>query len=159
MRSDVANDWGWADKHLDAIVAVLKQNAMHLLSVHIAPEKSDLKEATDLVITVDGGDVAVRIRRPRYNDRYKDLTIRAWRRGNIKTEIDKIRDGFARWYLYAWSDGNNGLMDWMLIDIDALRESGLLDRKQIIKNKDGRTGFIAVSEGELRLNNCLIARC
>jgi len=159
MRSDVKIDWDWADGHIGAIVDVLKQNAMHLLSVHVASQKQDLKHATDLVISVVGGDVAVRIRRPQYRKCWRELTVRAWRKGDIPTELHKIRDGWADWYLYAWSDGNGGLLDWMLVDLDAMRKSGLLDNPKIQMNKDGRTGFCHFSVGTLKLNSCLVSLC
>ena len=51
-----------ARKHLQQIVDILKQNAMHMIDVRIAEPEEDTKRATDFVITVAGGDVAVRIR-------------------------------------------------------------------------------------------------
>jgi len=129
---------------------------MHLLRIQIAPMADDLKRATDLVVTVEGGDIAVRIRRPSCS--YRDLTIRAWRRSGAKTEIDKIRKGFARWYLYAWSDGHYNLADWILVDLDNLRQSGLLnDERPIIYNPDRRTGFKAYTVKELAAQGCLVA--
>ena len=157
MRSDVALDWRWADGHMQAIVDVLEQNAMHLLSIQVASTGHDLKKATDLVVTVDGGDVAVRIRRPRYRGRYRDLTIRAWRSSGVKTERDKLVEGFGDWYLYGWSDGDGGLEDWFLVDLDKLRETGLLTQKTIQPNRDGRTGFISISDKELRMHDCMVA--
>lgn len=157
MREDVVIDWKWADGHMKAIVDVLRQNAMHLLSIKVASEKQDLKHATDLIISVEGGDVAVRIRRPQYRKRWQDLTIRAWRRGDIPTELHKIREGWADWYLYGWSDGQGCLQDWMLVDLNVMRQSGLLDNPRITKNRDGRTGFCAFNVGVLQINQCLIA--
>jgi len=157
MRSDVKIDWAWADGHMGAIVEILKENAMHLLSVKVASSKQDLKRATDLIISVVGGDVAVRIRRPEYRKRWQELTVRAWRLGDIPTELHKIRDGWADWYLYAWSNGNGGLQDWLLVDLNAMRQSGLLKDPKIIRNRDGRTGFCAFGVGTLKVNQCLVA--
>jgi hypothetical protein len=158
MRSDVKRDWEWANEYKDAIAAVLRENSIHMVEIKIASEKNDLKEATDLVVMAEEGTVAVRIRRPGYSKRYRDLTLRAWRKSGAKTELDKIREGFARWYLYCWADGHGGLADWMLIDNDILRASGLLDNPEIIKNRDRVTGFIAISDGRLMINRCLVAQ-
>ena len=157
MRSDVVLDWQWADGHMKAIVDVLQLNAMHLLSIQVASLERDMKKATDLVISVEGGDVAVRIRRPRYRSRFRDLTIRAWRESGVKTERDKLLEGFGDWYLYSWSDGNGGLSDWFLVDLNKLRESGLLKQKPVKKNKDGRSGFIAITDRELRAVGCMVS--
>jgi len=142
---------------MQAIVDVLRDNAMHLLSVRVASSERDLKKATDLVISVDGGDVAVRIRRAKYKGRYRDLTIRAWREGGIRTELEKLVDGFGDWYLYAWSNGHGGLDDWFLVDLNKLRISGLLSTQHIRYNKDGQTGFISISDRELRTCGCMIS--
>ena len=148
-------DWQWADRHLQAVMDILKANAMHLLSVQVAPLEDDQQRATDLVITVLGGDVAVRIRRTKYISRFRDLTIRAWRASGAKTELQKIKEGFGRWYLYGWSDDQDKLYDWMLVDCDVLRTSGLLE-KPLIMNRDNRSGFIAITDKELRNSGCIV---
>jgi|GEM_PF-1830777 len=157
MRSDVALDWEWADGHMRAIANVLQQNAMHLLSVHVAPAQRDLKKATDIIVTIDGGDVAVRIRRAEYRGKYRDLTIRSWRRGGVKTELDKLKEGFCDWYLYGWSDGHGGLADWFLVDLNKLRESGLLEDAPFKSNHDSRTGFVYISDAKLRDRGCMVS--
>lgn len=157
MKSDVKLDWDWADGHMRAIVDILRQNATKLLSINPASSERDLKKATDLVIRVNGGDIAVRIRRPAYRKRYRDLTLRAWRRSGVSTELEKIKHGFGDWYLYGWSDGRKGLDDWFLVDLHKLRSSGLLDNPRVIYNKDGSTGFIALSANVLRQNGCLVS--
>lgn len=156
MKSrEVMNDCGFANQHMDAIKGILYDNAMHFISVKVAPDILDMKTATDLIIGIESGDVAVRIRRN--NCRYRDLTIRAHRDSGVETEIDKIRNGFARWYLYGWSLNGRELEEWILVDLDVLRNAGLLENRSIIMNNDG-TGFIAISQYELNLNNCIVAK-
>lgn len=152
MRKEVKRNWDWADKYMDQVEMILRMNAMYLLDIRIANKQKDTEESTDLVITVNGGDVAVRLRRPHYD--YRDLTIRA--RAGAKTEIDKIKAGFAKWYLYGWVSDDT-IQEWMLVDLDIVRNKGLLNDRDIIPNTDGRTGFIAIPHTELEENGCLIA--
>lgn len=148
-------DWEWSDTHLEEAIDILKANSMHMLTVNIATPDADMKRSTDLVITIEGGDVAVRVRRSSYLSRYRELTIRAWRSSGVKTELQKIIEGFGRWYLYLWA-GNDGITDWILVDLNRLRDSTLLNRPYI-KNKDNATGFIAIKDNELKEAGCLIA--
>lgn len=143
-------DRAWSDRYLGQIVEILRENAGALLSIQVAPESDDRKHATDLVVTVKGGDVAVRVRRG--NCKYRDLTLRAMRDSHVPTELQKIKDGYARWYLYGWIK-HDELDEWMLIDLDKLRSSGLLEQQRIISNYDG-THFIALSRVALR--DCII---
>jgi len=153
MRHDVKRNWAWADQYLPDVKRILMANAGHMLDICIAPLDADMNRATDMVVSVKGGDVAVRVRRPRYN--YRDLTIRA--RAGGKTEIDKIREGFARWYLYGWTNGDGRLAEWMLVDLDKVREHELLSGRRVIDNRDGRTGFIAIPAEELLAKGCIVA--
>ena len=156
MRSDVRQDWDWSDGYLGEIAKILRRNAHRILSIKVAGCNKDLKHATDMVIAVEGGDVAVRVRRAEYRKKWRDLTIRSWRAGGIKTELHKIKEGAGDWYLYAWSDGDKRLSDWMLVDLNKVRESGLLNRPERA-NKDGRTRFIAISDKELRRCGCMVS--
>lgn len=156
MRNDVKRDWGWADKYLPDIARILKENAVHFISVKIAPMADDLEKATDMVLTLEGGDVAVRIRRD--NCSYRDLTIRAWRKGCNRTEIHKIRGGFARWYFYGWINQKGNLADWIIVDLNKMRNLNLFnERRTIRKNPDGHTGFVWYPAKELNHRGVLIA--
>jgi hypothetical protein len=127
-----------------------------MLSLRRASESEDLREATDWVAETDRGTIAVRIRRLYYWTEYRDLTIRAWRRGNKRTELEKIKGGWARWYLYAWSDGKGDLWDWIFVDLDKLRASGLLDNEEFIKNPDCRTAFLPLPDVVLKSHGCIV---
>ena len=148
-------DWQWSDGYLLVIEQILRQNAMYLLDVQISNNNKDTKQATDMVITVKGGDVAVRVRRP-YRD-FRDLTIRAWRSSGVKTELTKLKEGFADWYFYGWSDDKGGFLDWMLVDLDKLRQSGLLENLLMTFNTDQTTGFVSINWDELNAHGCLVA--
>jgi hypothetical protein len=152
---ELANNLTFGKSHLEAVHRVLKQNAQHILSIEDAPIEKDLHEATDMIVRVTGGCIALRIRRSHI--RFRDMTIRA-KCGNAKTELHKLREGFGDWYLYAWSDGAGDFADWWFVDLAILRASGLLDDGRAIKmNEDAYTGFISLQKEELTGVSCLIS--
>lgn len=142
------NDFMWQTKFYPLVKSILIQNAMKLVDIKIADDNADMKHATDFVVSVKGGTVAVRIRRNVANA-YRDITIRSKRQNGVETELQKIKKGFADYYLYIWTN-NNCVLDWWLIDVNQMRSSGILDmpRKEIW-NKDGSSAFIAIPREEL----------
>ena len=135
---------------------ILKENAFHLVDFEIANEEQDLSQATDMILSINGdATIAVRLRRPYYN--YRDLTLRAWRSGGIATELHKVQQGFATYYLYGWTAHNYTVPEWILVDMNQLRDSGLLEAQTVIYNRDGRTGFIAIPYKTLCEYQCLLA--
>lgn len=155
MRYDVIQDWQWSDGFLPEVRRILFANALHLFDVEIATEEQDLKQATDMVIRIQGEKtIAVRLRRSQYA--YRDLTIRAWREGNIETELHKIKAGFGDLYLYGWTQDMK-IAEWILVDLTKVRAFRLLDGCSIRYNRDGRTGFIAIPYWQLKARKCLLA--
>jgi len=88
--------------------------------------------------------------------RYRDLTIRSHRETGYRTELSKIEEGFGDWYLYGWLNKQDKVAEWILVDLDKLRERRLWLGRHDIPNGDG-TWFIAISSQELRKTDCLIA--
>ena len=146
-------NWDWQLQHIDQIKTIIKSQAMHIIKVEISTPENDMKYATDLEIQITGGSVAVRIRR---DIQWRDITIRA-KNGNSKTEIHKLREGYADWYLYAWTMENK-IVEWVLLDINIMRINKLFDEtRPIIMNKDGYTGFITYSLPELNKIGAIVA--
>ena len=149
-------------QHLESIKRILRDNAGKLISIELANEEQDTKEATDLIVRADVGTIAVRIRTYRSTlirgECVRDFTVRSRTRYNGRTEIDKLRDGFAKWYLYAWeSEDGRSLAEYVLVDMDMVRDAGLLDRAwQEISNGDG-TAFIPIPLWALKHAGCLVA--
>lgn len=155
MKSDWKSDKAWADKFLPDIIKILAKNAGEFIDIDEADIETDARMATDLVITIKGGQVAVRIRRNGYG-KYRDWTIRSRRDSGQKTELEKLQEGFARWYLYLWTT-NSTIVDWILIDLNRVRDSGILQREyREISNGDG-THFIPIKTDTLKWHQCLIA--
>jgi hypothetical protein len=151
MKSSFSVDKKWANKCLPEVKKILRQYTLYFLEFLIA----GYKKATDMILKTSGGDVALRIRRGSYT-KYRDLTIRSFRSSGQKTELEKLRDGFAHFYLYLWTDGAS-IVDWILVDLDKARKTGLLyKQRHHFDNKDG-TYFVAIPVSELKRNDCLIA--
>ena len=147
-------NWDFQLDYYTQVENILKRNAGHFVSVTIADEFKDKKQATDFVVIIDGGEISVRIRRD--NCKFRDLTIRSVNKG-MKTEIHKIMEGFSRYYLYCWTKQKR-ITEWIFVDLDKFRESGLLESpRSDINNFDG-TLFKAYSIQELHQNDCLIAK-
>jgi len=147
-------DWNWQEGYLPEVRRILLQNAAFLFTVQIASFQQDVKEATDMVLSVQGQKrIGVRLRRAEYG--YRDLTIRASRVSGAQTELSKIQAGLGDAYLYGWTIGLH-ISEWMLIDLNRLRASGLLTFAPLRHNKDGQTSFIAISYPMLRQYGCVL---
>lgn len=146
-------NWSFQLGYYRIVETILKDNARYFINVSVANQELDTKQATDFVIKLEGGDIAVRIRRD--DCKYRDLTIRSINHG-YKTEIDKIREGFGKYYLYCWTDSTGEVSEWILVDLDKVRNLNLMDNRRDIPNGDG-TYFIAISKKELNNNDCLLA--
>lgn len=156
MRSEVQRDLEFSDSHLDQIEEILRQCASEMLNVNQATIEQDLKKATDLIVTTQGA-VAVRVRRPNVRHRYRELTIRAFRTSGTKTELEKIKEGYADFYLYCWTDTNDRIADWILVDLNHLRATDLLYLEGHEKwNRDHRTSFYWLEDWRLRNHGCIV---
>lgn len=107
-----------------------------------------------MTVTISGEKcIGVRLRRTGYA--HRDLTIRAWLKSGAPTELHKLLNGYADYYLYGWTKGWQ-IPEWMLVNLDKLRNSGLLHNQAVIRNRDGRTGFIAINWQVLKRAGCLV---
>ena len=148
MSNNFNNNFGWQSSFYPQIKSILLGNLGKIVNINIADPEQDMKQATDFVITMTGGSVAVRIRRNGYY-RFHDFTIRSSKPNGYKTELQKIKEGYGDFYLYCWTVGDD-IKKWILVNLDRLRKSGILekDRKEI-PNIDGSSSFIAISIEEL----------
>jgi hypothetical protein len=153
---DWLKDKSWADMHISEIRNVIRKVAGKIVSIEIASSQEDTKNATDYNILVEFGSIGCRIRRPGVWPQYHDITIRKSRRSGARTELDKIKDGNPKWYLYGWDSSDKSLHAWVFFDVDILRSSGLLDGNNVISNRDGGSNFLAINVRELAGIKCLI---
>jgi len=146
-----------SDKFFPEITRILQDNAGYMVNIIIAPVERDVKQATDYLIKLKGGDVAVRLRWWSKYTVKKEWTVRSKRDSGTETELSKSQKGFAKWYLYGWvKDGV--LASWMLLDLDTVRRKGVLDRVWDEKsNRDG-TYFIIIPNHVLIETRCIISQ-
>lgn len=159
-------NWRFAELHMPAI----QQKLMMLpsgvfLDFTKADIKRDYEEATDLILEIAGGTMAVRIRRNKYLEigmrNGFDWSIR-YRCRTHKTEIHKLREGFGDWYFYGYSADDKGKLGaWWLLDLECIREQGILSDSSIdaewpiYDNKDGTAGLY-IPMSALQKNHCVI---
>jgi hypothetical protein len=144
----------WQKQYMEAMIKIMRLYIAQMVKFRYATMSEDMRQATDMVITVKDAAIAIRLRRE--SCRYRDFTIRATSRGGYDTELEKLRKGWGDWYFYGWVNGDE-LPQYLLVNIHALRESGLLDMQRNITNNGDGTGFVAISIGELQAHNCLVA--
>ena len=148
----------WADKYVPEIKRVVKQVAGEIIEVRIADQDKDQHEATDYIVEVSSGDIACRIREECFWHNFGDVTLRHSRPSGNKTELEKIKEGYGRWYLYAWDKRFTGgqFIAWVFVDLDKLRESGLLNEpRKVIWNGDESSSFVSISLAELWQAGCI----
>lgn len=150
-------DREWEGSYQSQVLAILRQLISHLaeLSINLASDEKDRTCATDFELNISGGTIAVRLRRPKCT--FRDWTVRAHRDNGTKTELAKLKEGHAFRYFYGWTDDNRSIAEWILIDLDKVRASGLLDKERPFKPNGDGTHFISITIRELHDAGCLIA--
>lgn len=160
-------NWQFMLDHMPAIREILKElPAKYFLDFATTTPKQDMEQATDLILEIPGGTMAVRMRRNKFYQKALsygfDWSIRYECRGH-RTEIDKLRDGFADWYFYGYSaNDKDAVIAWWLIDLSLVRDEQLLADSTIQflgwpvhKNNDG-TSALYVPLFYLEQTNCIL---
>jgi hypothetical protein len=156
MNDQVRQDFKWQERFYPFVKRVLADNAMKMVKIDVADHEQDMKQATDFIVHIKGGTVAVRIRRDVASN-YRDLTIRSKRPNGVETELQKIKKGFADFYLYIWTS-KESIIDWWLVDVNKMRVAGMFDvPRHEIWNKDGSSAFIAFAPFELKKVGALLS--
>lgn len=150
------------EQYLDLWARVVRDD-LHLgriVDLRPPTRDEDWLQATDMVMSIPGGDVALRLRDYSYYERFgPQWSIRVFARGH-RTEIHKIRDdGWARWYLFGYYHEPTGTIGyWFMLDLDAVREAGILDGigdADYRPNGDGTGGYY-IPLDRLMTEGCVI---
>lgn len=115
-----------------------------------ATEFEDGNLSFDLVFNLNF-TVSVRIRKYEYI-KYTDLTIRSKTKNNGYTEIDKIKDGLAQVYFYAYMNlDHSELIKIRIVNVDSIRK--LIENKkfELRTNKD-TTEFLTFKFSDIHQN-------
>lgn len=139
MQNDYTINREFSDKHLTQVQQIIAEEITQVSSF-----EEDTKQATDLVVlTCRRGQVAVRLRRPGYAQKYPwEFTIRyRTANRNYHTEFQKILDeGWGDWFFYGHLDDDNKINRWFLIDLDVFRNTMRGD-KNIRENAYIKTNY------------------
>lgn len=151
-----------AKKYLPQIERILKDNAKYIIRIVVAPQEKDIHKATDFIIQVDSGDVAVRLRNWSKWTIKREWTVRSKLDSGYETELSKLKKGYARWYLYGWVQ-DDVVFSWMLIDLDIVRKEKILDMSWKEKanrddyGKPDGTYFIIIPNEYLKHHGCIVS--
>jgi len=159
-RSPVRAAWSWSDTHNGAVRDVLLDLGRVFVTASPAPLALDRHAGTDVVLTLDRGRVAVRVRRAfvGHGSARPDLTLRARPGPGGASEWSKIRAGAADWYLVGVSDGAGGLAVWYVVDLAHFRRSGLVDSPDDTQqNATDGVVFAAWRFDTLNAAGCIVA--
>jgi hypothetical protein len=137
----------------------IHQAGIRVFALSKSTKEDDVKNGFDFIFKMGEFTIPVRIRKP--DCKYKDFTIRAKSRFNQKTEIHKLEEGAGDVYFYGWTKYVNDIEkinSWWLIDLEKVRQSGILTiPRKIIYNNDG-TGFVNITKDELDFFDAIIAQ-
>lgn len=140
-QASFERDKEWADSYLPQLSPIIRQCTGDIIDLRIATEIEDRSQATDLVVSIPTGTLAIRIRKPHiWANAYRALTLRSSRPSGRPQELDKIKKGWARWYLYTWAGYEHDFCAWVFVDLDKLRTSGRLAQFSKDDEHDNRDG-------------------
>jgi len=131
----VKQDWRWSDQFLPEVKAILGRYLFVAASLSV-----DRHEACDLITPT--GKIAVRIRRPAFQQYQTQFTLRSARDSGSKAELEKVIDGHGDFLFYAFeSDVRPGTLGtWHLISLRALRA-------HLIRRAEVRSGTQSNADG------------
>ena len=164
-------NWEFQLQYKAQVKAILVQLALkhpyiffNVAAVEDATIEQDTKEATDMVVKIEGmAAIQCRTRdletmAKSHVENKRDLTIRSHIQAQ-RTELEKMREGHGDYFIYAWVvDSAKTIAEWIFVDLGKMRQTGVLDNPtgRNIPNKDGRTWFHAYSMKRLMENDCII---
>ena len=134
----------WSDRFIPEICALVGPYLLKPASFEL-----DTQEATDLIIlTARDMRIAARIRKPGYEWADSEFTIRYWLPSCVKTELQKVKEGWGDWMFYGHANPSGGIRIWHLLDLHVFRDQ-MNHRPDSVKWSEQKNGdgskFIAFS--------------
>lgn len=115
--SDWQNNKKWSDIYIPTIKCILGQYFIKTPRI-----EEDIFRNTDLMtFNMASVRIACRIRRPEYYKYNDEFTIRQELPSGIKTELDKILEGYGDYLFYGIAGENKHLWSWGLGDLKVFR--------------------------------------
>jgi hypothetical protein len=154
-QSEFIKNYEWQERYLDQVTHYLRGHVHNLTRYELATPIEDMQNGFDMTIRLTAPIVHIAVRLRRANVAFRDFTIRAEVPSGARTELQKIKEGTGHLYFYGWLNQSDNISEYILVNMAALRKSGLLDLSYpLIPNYDG-TRFIAISIDALDKYGCL----
>lgn len=148
-----SKQFAWQERFMPQVEKHIRKHIKDLVTFRIGNVTEDSKQATDLVVTLEGRSISVRLRRA--NNPYRDMTIRSHIPTGNKTELQKLQDGWGDIYFYGWV-ADNQIVNYMLVDLNKLRQAGVFHKKRRnIRNPEG-TAYVVILRSEIRSAHAMI---
>lgn len=151
---DYLTDRHWSDRFIPQLKHIVAD-----LLITPAPEEDDMFRNTDLIVLrIEDKRVACRVRRHKYLTDYPlDITFRSGRPSGVKTELEKLTEGFGDYFVYAFASADEThLCAWRIIDLRVFRawlarrrEEGQDLPGREVRNGDGSSSFRAIKVKEM----------
>jgi hypothetical protein len=110
-------DRDFSDRHIPTLKSIVGHHV-----VNVASEYIDHKEAGDLVILRHADlTVGARVRREEHKRWITEFTLRFKRTNGIKTELEKVMEGFMGLFIYGFDDILYNVMPWIILNMDVFR--------------------------------------
>jgi len=128
VREHFHENFAFAQELLPAI-----RNIVGPLLMQAAPWELDAEQATDLlVLKARDMRIACRVRRPGFGDKYRwQITFRSKLDSGVKTELQKIVDGWADAMFYGHADERGTLYRWFVVNLDSFRAHAIRHKDEL----------------------------
>lgn len=143
-------------KYLTQVKRILINKSYIFTKFREATPTEDMNYGFDAVLSFPDVKIPVRIRKFQYL-KFMDLTIRSKSRYGLKTEIDKLKEGFGDFYFYAWSnEENTKIMTYMVLNLEAFRNTVINSPTWANKSNNDGTFFHTYSMKALLENRIVV---
>lgn len=147
----------WAKMHEPECIKILQNNLKNITNIEVSTLFDDINHAVDLVIILKGSKAQIRVRMPKYHY-MSDFTVQISKVSGTETEMEKFLRGDVDWYLLCWSNSNEKIFKWILIDMHKILEKNILTKymSEPKLNKTNGQYFVCIDWSVLEKMGCLV---